>query len=188
MDLLERDRPLFVADHDGLPAQSLEPFDDILRVGNAAAQEEQLRFSWSKSHGQFVIQATVSVTKHLIFVDHKQRRPASPDQMILLGLECRDHDRGVEVFCQITCGNAHIPAARAPFSEFVVGQRSRRNRINGLATILALIGPELENQGLAGASRSLDHDITSLAQRRDRLLLPQVGDGDLVESGQIRQW
>jgi hypothetical protein len=59
--------------------------------------------------------------------------------------------------------------------------------VNGLAAIPTLIGPQLEDQRLAGAGRRLDNDIAPLAQGGHSLLLPQIGNRDTMEQGQIFQ-
>ena len=47
MHLLERHGTIVVTDQDGTTAETLEPFDDVLRVRNAATQQEQLCVSGS---------------------------------------------------------------------------------------------------------------------------------------------
>ena len=59
IDLLERHGALVVADQDGLAAEPLQPFDDILRIAHAAAEQQQLRLRRRQGHGQLVIQAAV---------------------------------------------------------------------------------------------------------------------------------
>ena len=94
---------------------------------------------------------------------------------------------GAEVLAQIAGGDANVPAARAPFRQFVIGQGAGGNGIDGLAAIFALLGPKLKNQGLARAGRGLDDDVFAPAQSGDGLLLPEIGDDDLLEGGEIIQ-
>ena len=94
----------------------------------------------------------------------------------------------LEILRQVAGGDADVPAARAPFGEFVVGQRAGRHGVDGLAAVLALVGPELEDQRLARAGGRLHDDVLALAQGGHGLLLPEVGHGDLVEGGSFGQW
>jgi hypothetical protein len=50
-----------------------------------------------------------------------------------------------------------------------------------LPAIFALVGPELEDQCFARPGGSLDDDVFAVAQSGDSLLLPKIGNGDLVE-------
>ena len=45
--------------------------------------------------------------------------------------------------------------------------------------------PKLENQRLARAGGGLDDNVLALTQRGDGLLLPEVGDGDLIQGREI---
>ena len=81
--------------------------------------------------------------------------------------------------------DAHVPAARAPFRQFVIRQRAGGHGVNGLAAISSLVGPELEDESFAGAGRRVNDDVLGIAQGGDGLLLPKVGNGDLVEGGKF---
>src|SRR3974390_70898 len=118
MDFLERHRTMVVTNQNGFAAKAVEPFDDVLWIGDAAAHEEQLRLGRSQRKGEFVIQAAVEVPDHLVFIDHEQCGTSTPDKTVLLSLEgCYEH-RGVEVFGKVARCDAHIPTASTPFSEF----------------------------------------------------------------------
>ena len=106
---------------------------------------------------------------------------------LLLGLQCGDQHGGAEVLGQVARGDADIPAAGAPFGELVVGQRAGGHGVDGLAAVLALVGPELEDQRLPGPGGRLDDDVLPFAQGGDGLLLPEVGHRNLVEGGQLGQ-
>ena len=188
MDLVERHGAFIVADQNGLAAKPLQPFDDILRIADAAAEQEQLRLRRRQGHGELVIQAAVEVAEHLVLVHDQQGGAVALDEAVLLRLQRGDQHGGAEVFRQVARGDADVPAARAPFGELVVGQRAGRHRVDGLPAILALVGPELEDQRLARPGRRLDDHVLALAQGADGLLLPEVGDRDLVEGGQLGQW
>ncbi len=68
MDFFERHGALFVADKHCLASKPLEPFDHVLGIGHAAAEEQQLRLRRRESHCQLVVQAPIQVFHHLIFV------------------------------------------------------------------------------------------------------------------------
>ena len=164
MNFFERHGALIVADQNGLAAEPLQPFDDILRIAHAAAEQEQLRLRRRQGHGQLVIQAAVEVAEHLVLVHDQQRRAVALDEAVLLRLERGDQHRRAEVLRQVARGDADVPAARAPFGELVVGQRAGRHGVDGLPAILALVGPELEDQRLARAGGRLDDHVLALAQ------------------------
>ena len=187
MDLLQRHGAFVVANQDGLAAEALQPFDDVLRVAHAAAEQQQLRLRRRQRHGQFVIQAAVQVAEHLVFVHHQQGGAVALDEAVLLRFQRGDQHGRAEILRQVAGGDADIPAAGAPFGELVVGQRAGGHGVDGLPAILALVGPELEDQRLAGAGGRLHDHVLALAQGADGLLLPEVGDRDLVEGGQFGQ-
>ena len=77
--------------------------------------------------------------------------------------------------------DSHIRERAVCSDERVVCERASRNGVNSLSAILALFGPKLENQRFPRARRRLHNHILALAQRADRLLLPQVRHGDVIE-------
>ena len=187
VDFFQRHGAMVMADQDGLAAKAVQPFDDILRVAHAAAQQQQLRLRRRQRDGQLVIEAAVRVAEHLVFVHDEQRRAVALNEAVLLGLQ-RGHQHGrAQVLRQVARGNADIPAAGAPLGQLVIGQRAGWHSVDGLAAVLALVGPELEDQRLARPGRGLDDDVLALAQGGDGLLLPEVGHRDLVEGWQIGQ-
>ena len=104
---------------------------------------------------------------------------------MLLCFERGDEDGRAQIFREVARGDAYVPTTRAPFGEFVVGQGAGGDGVNGLAAILGLVGPELENERLARARGGLHHDILARTQRANGLLLPKVRDGDLVKGGRL---
>ena len=92
MDLFLRDGAPVVANQDGFPAESLQPFDHILRVVHAAAEQQQLRLRGGQGNGQLIVQATVKVAEHLVFIHHQQSGAVPPDQTVLLRLQRGHHD------------------------------------------------------------------------------------------------
>ena len=186
-NFFERHGAFLVADEGDLAAEALQPFHGVVRIGDAAAEKEELRLGRCEGEGEFVIQAAVGVAEHLIFIHDEQGRAFSANEAALLRFERGDEDGGLEIFREVAGGDADVPAAGAPFGEFVVGERARRDGVNGLAAIFSLLRPEFEDEGFARASRGVDDDITTRAQRGDGLLLPEVGHGDLIERREIWQ-
>ncbi len=78
---------------------------------------------------------------------------------MLLRLKSGDEDGRMEILRQIARGDADIPTARAPFGQFVICQRARRDGVDGLATVLAIIGPQFENERFARTCRRLHHHV-----------------------------
>ena len=111
----QRNRTQIEPDQDRLPTQALQPFDHVLGIADTPAEQQQLRLARGQGQSQFVIQSAVGIADHLVFVDHQQRRAVALNQPPLLGFEGGDENRRVQVFRQITRGNADIPAARPPF-------------------------------------------------------------------------
>lgn len=188
LDFFERHGTMIVADKNCGAAQPMQPFDDVLRIGDAAAEEEELGVRRREGKGEFVIEAAVGVADHLIFINDEERRAIALDEAGFLGFESGDKDGRLEIFGKIARGDAHIPAARAPFREFVVGQRAGGDGVDGVAAVFAGIGPKLEDQRFARASGGLDYKVLARAQSGYGLLLPEVGNGDLVERGVIFKW
>ena len=184
---LQRHRAMVVADQNGGAAQAVQPFDHVLRIGHAAAEQQKLGLRRSESEGKFVIKSAVGVADHLVFVHDEQGGAVALDEAVLLRLQRGDENRGVQVFRKVAGGDADIPAAGAPFRQFVIGERAGGNGVDGLAAVFAAVGPKLKNQGLARAGGSLDDDVLAFAQSGDGLLLPEVRDGDLIEGGMGRQ-
>ena len=87
VDFFQRNGAFFVADEHGLASEAFQPFDDLLRIGHAAAEEEELRAGRRQREGQFVIQAPVRVAQHLVFVHHQQGRAVAADEAVLLGFQ-----------------------------------------------------------------------------------------------------
>src|SRR6185503_13681455 len=120
---------------------------------------------------------------------HYQQRGAGPfNQPVFLRLE-RGYQHGSgQVFGQITRCDADVVTAPAPFSEFVVGKSASRDSVNGLAPVLAVVGPKLKNQRLARTGRGLDNDVLSRSQSGDGFLLPEVRNGHLVQATELGKW
>lgn len=188
LHLFQRHGANVVTDQFRHATETLKPFHDVLRIGDAAAEEEQLRLRRREGEGEFVVQPAILVADHLIFVHDQQRGAVAANESVLLRLQCGDKDGRFEIFREITGGDADVPAARAPFGELVIGEGARGHGVNRLAAIFPLVRPQLEDERLAGAGGRLHHHVAPVAQGRDRLLLPEVGHGDLVQRGNIFKW
>ena len=188
MDLLQRHGAVFVANEHGLAAQPLQPFDDILRVADAAAQQQQLGLRRRQGHGQLVIQAAVQVAEHLVFVHDQQGGAVALDEAVLLGLQRGDQHRRARGFrpgrrwrCRHPSrGRAIRRACRWPARGWARCRWPGRDSCPALdqsSKISVLPAP-------VGACTT-----TSWPSRRarDGLLLPEVGHRDLVEGGQLGQ-
>ena len=105
------------------------------------------------------------------------------DEAVLLGFQRGDDDRGGEVVGEVAGGDADVPAAGAPLGELVVGEGAGGDRVDGLAAVLAVVRPEFEDKGLSGPGGGVHDDVLAGAKGRDGLMLPEVGDGDLLEGG-----
>src|SRR5437870_7618752 len=143
-------------DQDRLAPEPMKPFYNVLWILDAAAEQQQLRVSRRQGDRQFVVQSTVGITEHLVFIYDEQCRSVAADETILLRLERSHEDGCVEIFREITSSDSDIPAAGAPLGKFVIGQGAGRDRVDRLAAIFALIRPELENQSFTGARGRLD--------------------------------
>ena len=69
--LLKRHRPVVVPNPFGVPAQTLKPSDNVLGIGHAAAEHQDLRFWRRHGDGQLVVETAIGVAEHLVLVDHQ---------------------------------------------------------------------------------------------------------------------
>ena len=72
------------------------------------------------------------IADHLIFIDDEQLRAFAPKKARALRLQRGDDDFRVEIQRKIARRDSDIPAARAPFGQFVVGECARRDGENRL--------------------------------------------------------
>src|SRR5688572_28239642 len=100
----------------------MKPFNDVLRVGDASAQHQQLGMRRSHRNRDLIIQPTVFVPEHLVFIDDEKTWPLTTNQSPLLGLEGGDDNRRVEVLREIACGDTNVPASRAPLGQLIIRQ------------------------------------------------------------------
>ena len=165
----------------GIPAQALKPGDNMLGVGHAAAEHQELRLGRRHGDGQLVVETAIGVAEHLVLVDHQKPWAITVNEAVFLRLKRSNDDRRVEVFRKVTRGDTNIPAARAPLGELVVGQGASRHGVNGLTGVSALIRPKLKNERFACAGCRVNDDIVAGSQVLNRLLLPQIWNDELIQ-------
>ncbi len=92
----------------------------------------------------------------------------------------------MDVFREIAGGNADIPFGVFPFGVFVVGEGASGDGVNGLAFEFEVAGlmEELEDVGFAGTCGGADDDVGAGAEVIDGLMLPEIGEFELVERGE----
>ena len=139
VDLFERHRALVMANQHGFASEALQPFNHILRVADAAAEQKQLGSRRRQCDSEFVVQAAVRITEHLVFVHDKQSGPIASNEFVLLRLQRCYQDGSGEIVRKVAGGNANFPAPSTPFCQFVIGQRPRRHSVDRLAAIFALV-------------------------------------------------
>ena len=87
----------FRRDKDGVPAKAPQPFHHVLRIGDAAAQQEQLRLRRGESQSQLVVEAAIRVAHHLVFVHDQERGTVTLNEAALLGFKSSDQDGSSQV-------------------------------------------------------------------------------------------
>ena len=150
---------------------------------HAAAEQKQLRVRRRQRQGEFVIQPAIRITEHLVFIHHQQGRAIAADQTVLLRLQRRHENRRVEILRKVAGGDAHIPTAARAIPRVCRWPTRGWERCKWPGRDFCRIRPEFENQGFARPGGRVHDHILALAQARDGLLLPEVGNGDLVEGG-----
>ncbi len=170
VDICEGDWAILVGDEDGVATDAAEPVDHVVRIGNAAAEEEQLGGGGSEGHRELVVHAADGIGEHLVLVHNEEAGAIATQEAAFLGLESGDDDAGIEMQGEVASGDADIPTAAAPLGEFVIGEGASGYGVNGLAAKGGL--EELEDEGLAGAGGGIDNHVAALAQRMDGFMLP----------------
>ena len=187
-DVFEGNRAVF-GDHDlGRATEVAEPGGDVFGVGDGTAEQEESGVGWSEGDGAFVVAAARGVGDHLVFVDDQDGGAFTAYEALDLGFEGGDEDGSVDVFREIACGNADIPFGVFPFGVFVVGEGAGGDGVDGLAFEFEVAGPmeELEDVGFARASGGTDDDVGAGAEVIDGLMLPEIGEFEVVDRGEHR--
>ena len=174
VDFFEGDGAFRVGDERGVAPDASQPGDDILGIGDAAAEEEELCFRRRQGESELVVHAADGVGDHLVFVDDQKTRPAALEKLALLRFQGGDDHLCVEFGGEVAGGNAHVPAPSMPLREFVVGERTGGHGEDGLA--FQGRKEELEDVGFPRAGGGVNDDVPALAQRAHGVLLPEVGN------------
>ena len=172
--LLQRHGAFAVRHEHRIASDAAQPVHDILRISDAAAEEQQLRFRRREREREFVVRATHGVRDHLIFIDDEQLRPVALQQFSFLRFKCGHEHLRIEPQREVAGGDANVPPARAPLGELVIRERARRHGKDGLAAQFR--HEQLEDERLPRPRRSMDHDVAPLPQSAHGILLPKIGD------------
>lgn len=182
-NVLQRDRALLGGDDFGGAAEVAQPGGEVLGVGDRAAQQEQASAVWGECDGAFVMTATGGVGDHLIFVDDEQGGAFSAHESLDLGFKSSDEDWGVDVFRDVSGGDADVPFGVLPLGVFVIGEGAGGHGIDSLTLVLVMTGlmQEFEDVGFSGSRGGTDDDIGASPQMIDGLVLPEIGKLEGVE-------
>ena len=174
--LLQRHRTFAVRHEHRIAPDAPQPRHDFLRIRHAPAEQQELRLRRRERQRKLIGHAAQRVRDHLIFIHHEQPRPRPLEEFPLLRFERRHHDLRAQIEREIARRQPHLPAARLPLRELVIGQRARRHGENRLA--LQLRHKQLEDIGFPRPGRRMDHDILPPPERLHGVLLPEVGNGE----------
>ena len=83
---------------DGITAKAAQPFYHVIGIGDAAAEQEQLRLWRREGEGEFVIEAAITIADELVFINDEEVRSVAVDEAALLGFERGHKNGGVEIF------------------------------------------------------------------------------------------
>ena len=127
--------------------------------------------------------ATGGVGDHLIFVDDEQGGAFSAHESLDLGFKSGDENWGVDVFRDVSGGDADVPFGVLPLGVFVIGEGAGGYGIDSLALVLVMTGlmKQFEDVGFSGSSGGADDDVGASPQMIDSLVLPEVGELEGVE-------
>jgi hypothetical protein len=106
------------------------------------------------------------------------------DDRALHGFERGDDDRGVGIHAKVAGHDADVPVAGAPLGEFVVGEGAGGNGEERAAGEIGLLGPALEDVGLARARGRVDDHVLPFAERGQREGLPPVRQHQFLQTGE----
>lgn len=89
----------------------------------------------------------------------------------------------MDVFRDVSGGDADVPFGVLPLGVFVIGEGAGGHGIDSLAQVLVMAGlmKQLEDVGFSGSSGGTDNDVGASPQMVDGLVLPEVGELEGVE-------
>ena len=124
----------------------------------------------------------------MVFVDDQDGGAFTTNEALDLSFEGSDEDWGVNVFREIAGGDADIPFGVFPLGVFVIGEGAGGDGVDGLAFEFEVAGlmEELEDVGFAGTGGGADDDVGAGAEVIDGLMLPEIGEFEMVERGEHR--
>ncbi len=181
IDLLDGDGTFRVSHDARLAPQLAEPCADIVGVGDATAEEQELDADRERDDGALVVVAAGGVGDPLVFVDHDGPGVTAIAEGTLRGLQGGHDDGGIGGVGDVARHDADPPVPGAPLGEFVIGQRAGGDGVIGLSAAGPALDEFFENEGLARAGRGIDDDIGAVAECRDGLHLPGVGNQDVLQ-------
>ena len=123
-----------MGDEDGVAADAAEPLGHVMGIGNAAAEEEELRLWRGEGHGELVIYTAHRVGEHLVLVHHEEAGAFAAQEAAFLSLKGGDHHAGIEAEGEIAGGDADVPAATAPLGDRTPRSRARNRAARVSAT------------------------------------------------------
>ena len=88
-ELVQGNRTILHLDQLHAPSEPFQPLRDIRRVPHTTTQEQEPGGCQRKSHGHFVVQSTLGIRKHLVFVENEEPGCISAENALALGLQCR---------------------------------------------------------------------------------------------------
>jgi hypothetical protein len=193
---VEEEEAVFRAAVRWVRAQERQPNEPEMRSLFAAVRFPLLSFSFVQSQVQPepLLAApwakdllTTSLLRFVHGVEKSLPRELYPKLRVLnCSSEGGDEDGSVDVFREIACGNADIPFGVFPFGVFVVGEGAGGDGVDGLAFEFEVAGlmEELEDVGFAGTSGGTDDDVGAGAEVIDGLMLPEIGEFEVVDRGE----
>ena len=167
-----------------LATKTAHPRDDIVRIRHGTAEQQQTRVFRRERDGGLVVRAACVVGDHLVFVDDEQRGSFATHEALELRLQRGDDDGRIDIFRDVAGGDADIPLRVLPFGVFVVRECSRGHGVDGLALEMPSLMQQLKDVRLPRAGGRADDDIGARAQQVHRLVLPGVGEFELVDVGE----
>ena len=180
----ERHRTVFRHDDLGFAPETAQPGDDVVRIRHGAAEQEQTRVRRGERDGGLVVRAACVVGDHLVFVDDEQRGPLAAHEALELRLQRGDDDRRIDILRDVAGGDADMPLRVLPFGVFVIREGSRGHGVDGLAAEMTPLMQQLKDVRLPRAGGRADDDIGARTQQIHRLVLPGIGELELVDVGE----
>ncbi len=124
----------------------------------------------------------------MILIHHQQIGGITGEEPLLLCLKGGDDNGGAEVLRQVSGCDSHVPPPSSPLRHFVIGEGAGRDGVDRPPLGAAVMTPTLKNECFSRARRGAHNDIMSLAKVLDRVVLPEIGDQELIERLMVFEW